>query len=73
MMITFDYERREGGKKCRNFDDVISERPLIKRNHGSTLPSFWRVDCLYVLRNYSSTPPPLPSRAVKYLLIYAEA
>ena len=27
-MITFDYGRGEGGKKCQNIDYVICERPL---------------------------------------------
>ena len=27
-MITFDYGRGEGGKKCQNIDYVIFERPL---------------------------------------------
>ena len=36
-MITFDYGRGEGGKKCQNIDFVICERPLIEveqSNHG---------------------------------------
>ena len=27
--MTNDDERGEGGKKCRKFDDVICERPLL--------------------------------------------
>ena len=43
-MITFDYGRGEGGKKCQNIDYVICERPLItycfyvRYNHG--IPSY---------------------------------
>ena len=28
-LMTNDDERGEGGKKCRKFDDVICERPLM--------------------------------------------
>ena len=31
--MTNDDERGEGGKKCRKFDDVICERPLIGHNY----------------------------------------
>ena len=37
-MITFDYGRGEGGKKCQNIDYVICERPLTTIE--SILPAF---------------------------------
>ena len=33
-MITFDYERGEGGKKCQNIDYVTCERPQINNRQS---------------------------------------
>ena len=40
-MITLDYGRGEGGKKCPNIDYVICERPLSQKKLRSFVTSYF--------------------------------